>query len=114
MVGLAQDLKEPQRDGPADSQLPSGGAPPSFAQQRLWFVDRLRPGSPAYHLPAALRLTGQLDAAVVERSLREVVRRHEALRTVFRTAGGQLTQVVLPDVPFTLPAVDLSHLPPEG
>ena len=109
---LAQDLKEPQRDGPADSQLPSGGAPPSFAQQRLWFVDRLRPGSPAYHLPAALRLTGRLDAAVAEHSLREVVRRHEALRTVFRTVEGQLIQVVLPDVPCPLPIVDLSHLPP--
>src|SRR6516162_6189039 len=112
MVGVAQDLKEPRRDGPADSQLPGGGAPPSFAQQRLWFVDRLRPGSPAYHLPAALRLTGQLDAAVAERSLREVVRRHEALRTVFRTVGEQLIQVVLPDVPCPLPIVDLTHLPP--
>ncbi len=112
MVGVAQDLKEPQRDVPADSPLPSGGAPPSFAQQRLWFVDRLRPGSPAYHLPAALRLTGRLDAAVAERSMREVVRRHEALRTVFRTVGGQLIQVVLPDVPCPLPIVDLSHLPP--
>jgi amino acid adenylation domain-containing protein len=112
MVGVAQDLKGPRRDGPADSQLPGGGAPPSFAQQRLWFVDRLEPGSPAYHLPAALRLTGRLDAAVAERSLHEVVRRHEALRTVFRTVGGQLIQVVLPDVPCPLPIVDLSHLPP--
>jgi amino acid adenylation domain-containing protein len=112
MVGVAQELKEPQRDGLVDSQHPSGGAPPSFVQQRLWFVDRLRPGSPAYHLPAALRLTGRLDAAVAERSLREVVRRHEALRTVFRRVGGQLIQVVLPDVPCPLPIVDLSHLPP--
>jgi hypothetical protein len=64
MIGVAQDLKEPQRAGQAHSQLPSDGAPLSFAQQRLWFVDRLQPGSAAYHLPAALRLTGQLDAAV--------------------------------------------------
>jgi amino acid adenylation domain-containing protein len=113
VVGISQDLREPQWDGPGDSQLPSAGAPPSFAQQRLWFVDRLRPGSPAYHLPAALRLTGRLEAAVAERSLREVVRRHEALRTVFRTVEGQLLQVVLPDVPCPLPIVDLSHLPPQ-
>ena len=53
-----------------------------------------------------------MDAAVAERSLCEVVRRHEALRTVFRTVGGQLIQVVLQDVPCTLPIVDLSHLPP--
>ena len=49
---------------------------------------------------------------MAERSLREIVRRHEALRTVFRTVGGQLLQVVLPDVPCPLPLVDLSHLPP--
>jgi amino acid adenylation domain-containing protein len=97
-----------------DACKASGGAPPSFAQQRLWFVDRLRPGSPAYHLPVALRLTGRLDAAVAERCLREAVHRHEALRTVFRRVGGQLAQVVLPDVPCPLPIEDLSHLPPEG
>jgi thioesterase domain-containing protein len=123
LLGLEPTSTSPERqtssaDGGSDSGTvtdagkTSGGAPPSFAQQRLWFVDRLRPGSPAYHLPAALRLTGQLDAAVAERSLREVVRRHEALRTVFRTVGGQLIQVVLPDVPCPLPIVDLSHLPP--
>jgi amino acid adenylation domain-containing protein len=109
---VAQDLNELQPEGSVDSQLTSGGALPSFAQQRLWFVSRLRAGSTAYHVPAALRLTGRLDAAVAERSLREVVRRHEALRTVFRMVGGQLIQVVLPDVPCSLPIVDLSHLPP--
>src|SRR5262249_13210351 len=63
-------------------------------------------------VPTALRLTGQLDVAVAERSLREVVRRHEALRTVFRTVGDQLIQVVLADVPCPLPLADLSYLPP--
>lgn len=112
LVGVAQHVKEPQRDWQADSQLPGGDAPLSFAQQRLWFVYRLRPGNPAYHQTMALRLTGRLDAAVAERSLREVVHRHETLRTVFRTVGGQLSPVVLPDVPCPLPIVDLSHLPP--
>jgi amino acid adenylation domain-containing protein len=112
MVGVAPDLNGSQRVGPADSRLPDGGAPASFAQQRLWFADRLRPGSPAYHVPAALRLRGRLDAATAERSLHEVVHRHEALRTVFRTVGGQLIQIVLPHVPCPMPIVDLSHLPP--
>jgi thioesterase domain-containing protein/acyl carrier protein len=111
MLGVAQDLKEPQRDGPADAQLLSGGALSSFAQQRRWFVDRLQPGNPAHHQPAALRLTGPLDASAAERSLSEIVRRHEALRTVFRTVGSELIQVVLPDVPCPLPIVELSHLP---
>jgi amino acid adenylation domain-containing protein len=111
MIGVAQDKKEPQPDGVTESQLPRGGDPPSFVQQRLWFFYRLRPGSPAYNLPAALHLTGRLDAAVAERSLGEVVHRHEALRTVFRTIEEQLIQVVLPEVPCPLPVVDLSHLP---
>lgn len=110
MGGSTRALKEPKPDGAADEQPPSEGAPPSFAQQRLWFVDRLWPGNPAYHMPVALRLTGRLDVAVAEQSLREVVRRHEALRTVFRTVRGQLTQVLLPDVPCPLPVVDLSRL----
>ncbi|HEX2189372.1 MAG TPA: amino acid adenylation domain-containing protein, partial [Longimicrobiaceae bacterium] len=57
-----------------------GPLPLSFAQQRLWFLDRLEPGSTAYNLPLPLRLRGALDARVLERALGEVVRRHEALR----------------------------------
>ncbi len=58
-------------------------APLSYAQQRLWFLERLQPGSGAYHIPAAVRLRGRLDVAALGRSLDEVVRRHEALRTRF-------------------------------
>ncbi len=66
----------------------------SFAQERLWFIDQLEPGNPAYNLPAALRAAGDLDVAVLERCLSEVLRRHEALRTVFPVIHGRPRQAV--------------------
>ncbi|HEX5725783.1 MAG TPA: amino acid adenylation domain-containing protein, partial [Longimicrobiaceae bacterium] len=61
----------------------TGALPLSFAQERLWFLDRLEPESATYNIPAALRLTGALDERALERTLGEIVRRHEALRTTF-------------------------------
>src|SRR6185436_9125540 len=63
---------------PRDAQLPL-----SFAQQRLWFLDQLEPGTPFYNVPVAVRLTGHLDLEALERTLLEVTRRHEVLRTTF-------------------------------
>ena len=71
-------------------------APLSFAQERLWFLDRLEPGSTLYNVPAALELRGALDAEALERSLAEVVRRHEALRTRFPLVRGEAVQAVAP------------------
>ncbi len=85
--------------------------PLSFAQQRLWFTDRLDPGSPAYNVPLALRMRGPLEVGVLRRTLAEVVRRHEALRTVFTEAGGRPAQVVRPPAREVLREVDLSTLP---
>ncbi len=91
-----------------------GPVPLSFAQQRLWFIDRMEPGSSAYNLPSALRLRGPLDAAVLRRTLAGVVRRHESLRTVFADAADGPVQVVLPFAGAALPAADLSALPGEA
>ncbi|HEU4559961.1 MAG TPA: amino acid adenylation domain-containing protein, partial [Longimicrobium sp.] len=88
----------------------TGALPLSFAQERLWFIDRLEPGSAIYNLPAALRLTGALDDAALERSLGEIVRRHEALRTTFSEADGSPVQVIAPFGGFALPVEDLSAL----
>ncbi|AUX29428.1 MULTISPECIES: non-ribosomal peptide synthetase/type I polyketide synthase [Sorangium] len=88
-----------------------GELPLSFAQQRLWFLDQLEPNSPLYNLPAAVRLTGWLDVAVLERSLCEIVRRHEVLRTRFSSASGKARQVIESEVGFALPVIDLGALP---
>jgi amino acid adenylation domain-containing protein/non-ribosomal peptide synthase protein (TIGR01720 family) len=85
--------------------------PPSFAQQRLWFIDRLAPGSSLYNIPLALRIQGPLDSQVLSLCLAEIVRRHEALRTVFDATEGSPAQVIRPAAPFLLPTVDLSGLP---
>jgi amino acid adenylation domain-containing protein len=88
----------------------AGPLPLSFAQERLWFIDRLEPGSATYNIPGALRLTGTLDERALERALGEIVRRHEALRTVFAEADGSPVQVIAPFAGFVLPVEDLSDL----
>ncbi|HYG61470.1 MAG TPA: amino acid adenylation domain-containing protein, partial [Thermoanaerobaculia bacterium] len=111
---------ESLQEGPA---LPATAAPPltpaprtgplplSFAQQRLWFLDQLVPGSPLYNIPGALRLTGALDPALLGGVLAEVARRHEVLRTTFRAEGGEPVQVIAAEPRLPLPVVDLAGLP---
>ncbi|MEG4634877.1 condensation domain-containing protein, partial [Microcoleus sp. AR_TQ3_B6] len=83
----------------------------SFAQARLWFLEQLEPGSWAYNIPAAVRLTGSLDVAVLEQSLNEIVGRHEALRTTFTMVSGEPIQVIAPVKALSVPLVDLRSLP---
>jgi amino acid adenylation domain-containing protein/non-ribosomal peptide synthase protein (TIGR01720 family) len=83
--------------------------PLSFAQQRLWFLDQLSPGSASYHIPLAVRLKGTLDVTVLERCLNEIVQRHESLRTSIQTVEGQPRQVISEKVEVSVPIVDLSQ-----
>jgi amino acid adenylation domain-containing protein len=76
-----------------------GPFPLSPAQRRLWFVERMDPGSATYHVPVALRLSGPLDAEVLQRALQALVARHEALRTVFGEAEGEPAQWIAPAAP---------------
>jgi amino acid adenylation domain-containing protein len=83
----------------------------SFSQERLWLLDRLQPGNPAYNLVAAARLRGPLAAPALAAGLSEIVRRHAALRTLFADLGGVPRQRVQPPAPLPLPVVDLARLP---
>ena len=83
----------------------------SFGQERLWFIEQLLPGSAIYNLPIAVRLSTALDISILEKSLNEVVRRHETLRTTFATVDGQPKPVIAPNLRLIISVVDLSNVP---
>lgn len=93
---------------PRDGKLPL-----SFGQERLWLIDQLQPGNPVHNLRGAFRLKGALNIAVLEKSIQEIVRRHEILRTTFREVNGQPVQVISPALTIELPLVNLEGLPTE-
>ncbi|HEX7186036.1 MAG TPA: condensation domain-containing protein, partial [Thermoanaerobaculia bacterium] len=109
-AGHAERVPEGVQAHPAEAPTPV-----SFAQRRLWFLHRLDPGSAAYNLPFGVGLSGPLDPGALARTLTEIARRHEPLRTTFAEAGGEPVQVIAPPASLTipLPVVDLSALPPE-
>ncbi len=115
LAGLAARIEALGREGDADGAPPigrvprdGGPLPASFAQRRLWLVDRLEPGSPAYNMPAALRLRGRLDVRAFGRSLDALVARHETLRTTLAEHGGEPVQVIHAPGPVPLGVVDVA------
>jgi aspartate racemase len=84
--------------------------PASYAQARLWFLDRLHPESRAYNLAMACRLRGRLDVSALHKALTALVHRHEILRTTLRMVEGELTQQIAPPWPFELPVADVTDL----
>lgn len=88
---------------PAEEEIPL-----SFAQQRLWFLDQLEPGSPVYNVCQALRIQGALNVVALEQALNEVVRRHEVLRTSFVATEGRPVQVISPERQLAVTFVDLA------
>src|SRR5262249_3931386 len=94
-----------ERDSRRGKRLPL-----SFAQQRLWFLDQLTPNDPFYNLPCAVRLEGKLDLDTLERSVNEIIRRHEVLRTRFEVVEGEPVQVIDEWQPRKLEVEDLTSL----
>ncbi len=92
----------------------AGKLPLSFAQERLWLVHQLDPQSPFYNVPVALRITGPLNVVALEKSINEILRRHEVLRTTCSTIDGKPVQVISPNAPLVLPVADLRDLPQPG
>ncbi|SCL14479.1 amino acid adenylation domain-containing protein [Micromonospora nigra] len=90
---------------------PDAPVPVAFAQRQLWFLDQLSPGNPFYNNPVAFDVVGALDVSALARALTEVVRRHEALRTVFPLVDGEPCQVVRPAGPVAVAVTDLTALP---
>jgi amino acid adenylation domain-containing protein len=100
------------RRPPLVSRSRTGAVPLSFAQERLYFLNRLQRDGDAYTIHRRMRLPGEVDEAALERALGEVVRRHEVLRTTFHEADGVPVQVAHPFTGFALPVEDLSALAP--
>jgi amino acid adenylation domain-containing protein len=133
LSALARRIEELRRAGPAagppriERTAREGALELSFAQQRLWLLDRLEPGRATYNMPFVLHLAGALAAAALAAALGEIVRRHEILRTTFEETGGVPRQIVHPPAPAAaapaaaaspgspacLPVIDLAGLAAE-
>ena len=112
---LLKALHREAAQGEAPERIPRlsrrDAIPVSFAQQSLWFLHQLEPDDPAYNVPAAVRLNGQLNVAALERSLNEIIRRHEVLRTTFATVAGESRQVIREEVRLRVVVESLEDLP---
>jgi amino acid adenylation domain-containing protein len=105
---IKEPLEIPEQENPASEEV--FVLPASFAQQRLWFLDQVEPGRSLYNVPSAVRIEGELDVAALEQSVNEIVRRHEILRTTFRTVDDQPMQVISPVWELRIPLLDLRML----
>jgi len=100
---ISHGIPQVSRGNPTESQT----FPVSFAQQRLWVLAQLEPDNPFYNMFKAVRLNGRLDVDVLERSLNEIIRRHEILRTTFNVVEETPVQVIAPQARLNLSVVDL-------
>lgn len=120
VAGLAKRIEAARREGVlgvAAGELKrverTEPMPLSFAQQRLWFLSKLEPESPLYNTRHVVMLSGRLAVGALEKTLDEVVRRHETLRTTFKEVDGVPLQIIAPHQPSKLTIIDLTALDPE-
>ncbi|HLZ60960.1 MAG TPA: condensation domain-containing protein, partial [Ktedonosporobacter sp.] len=118
VAGMASYILEQVRQGNKDIQPPPSlkresrsNLPLSFAQQRLWFLDQLEPDSSLYNIRTMLSLQGSLNLVAFTRSLQEIVRRHEVLRTTFTVVDDAPRQCIASSLFLQLPVVDIQTLP---
>ncbi|MDZ8084004.1 MAG: amino acid adenylation domain-containing protein [Nostoc sp. DedQUE12b] len=116
LAELAQEIEQLQQQNLEKTSLPilprarDAELPLSYGQQRLWFLDQFEPNSAIYNIPTALHLQGTLKVAALEQSLREIIHRHEALRTNFITVDGKPFQIIQTQTNWTFSVVDYQHL----
>jgi len=111
--GPSEDTAERSDPGTIRRTAIREAAPLSFAQQRLWFLDQLEPGSSMYNMARRIRMEGQLDRAALERAFQALIARHESLRTTFPSANGEPSQVVAPVRDLRMEFTDLTGMGPE-
>ena len=113
---LGASIEAEMQTGPGLQSLPlqpvsrEMALPLSFGQQRLWFLNQMEPDSALYNIPTAVRLRGVLDVAALEGTFREIIRRHESLRTTFAVADGLPVQVISKTFDLPLRILDLTNL----
>ncbi len=114
IAGLSKVITAAKNSGKAqriERRKTSGPAPLSFAQEQLWFLDHLAPGSPVYNMNDVVDFQEEYNAGPMRKAVQELVRRHEILRTEFSHSGGQPVQNILPSMELPLAELDLSSLP---
>jgi amino acid adenylation domain-containing protein len=110
LVGIQINEGRQNALAPIEIVSRAGDLPLSFAQQRLWFQEQRTPGTAAFHIALQVTLNGPLNAAALEQTFAEIIRRHENLRTSFPLIDGDLVQVISPPSGLPIPIIDLHNL----
>ena len=117
---LTQELEKLLRDGHAPELPPivpvprDKPLPLSINQEHLWRLDQMMPGTHFFNMPYVYRLDGDLNVDALKKALREIIRRHESLRTVFTEVNGQVVQITKKTIQVNIPTSDLRKLTPQN
>lgn len=112
-IGILEQTDDKPLTSAIEPRQQQENLPLSFAQQRLWFLDQLQPHSTAYNLSYSFQIQGSLNLMVLEKSIIEIIKRQQILRTNFIAREGQPTQIISNDIDFHLSIIDLQSIPTE-